>query len=112
MSDARDAEERKRRKDFANRRFDREEMGALLRLFSALGVTVAAGIVGFFLIGLWVDGRLREMGWQTRGLPRLAGVLVGVGVTVYWAYLRIAKHLRTFETPADADGGGDREDGT
>lgn len=38
----------KRRKELANKRFAREEMGELLRLFSTLGVTVAVGIVGFF----------------------------------------------------------------
>lgn len=95
-------------KERANRRFDREEMGALLRLFSALGVTVAAGIVGFFLIGLWADGALRERGWETHGIPRLGGILAGLAATMYWAYLRIAKHLRTFEietprTPPDAE---------
>lgn len=99
-----DVEAAQRRKERANRRFDREELGALLRLFSALGVTVAAGIVGFFLMGLWADGQLREMGWRTHGLPRLAGVLLGLGVTVYWAYLRIVRHLRTFESPPDGDG--------
>jgi hypothetical protein len=100
----RDVEGKTRGKELANRRFDREEMGALLRLFSALGVTVAVGIVGFFLLGLWVDGQLRDMGWRTYGLPRLGGILAGLGVTVYWAYLRIFKHLQKFETPLD-DGG-------
>ncbi|MCD8141450.1 MAG: AtpZ/AtpI family protein [Planctomycetaceae bacterium] len=84
------------RKERANRRFAREEMGELLKLFSGLGVTVAVGIVGFFLLGLWADGRLQEWGWQTRGIPRVVGVVVGVGLSVYWAYLRIARHLERF----------------
>ncbi len=92
-----DAEKRTRDKELANRRFEREEMGELLRLFSALGVTVAAGIVGCFLLGLWVDGQLRGMGWRTYNVPKLAGVVAGLGVTMYWAYLRIVRHLRKYE---------------
>jgi hypothetical protein len=97
----------KRQKERANRRFAREEMGELLRLFSALGVTVAAGIVGFFWLGLWVDGKLNDLGWRTYGVPRIAGVLFGVVVSIYWAYLRIAKHLDKF---APRDGGPEDSD--
>ncbi len=92
----------KRRRERENKRFAREEMGELLRLFSALGVTVAVGIVGFFWLGLWVDRKLSDLGWRTYGVPRLAAVLFGVGVSIYWAYLRIAKHLDKF---APRDGG-------
>lgn len=92
-----DTEVKRREKERANRRFEREEMGELLRLFSALGLTVAAGIVGCFLAGLWVDRELVELGWRTRGLPRIAGVLLGLSLSLYWAYLRIVRHLRKFD---------------
>ncbi|MCD8351532.1 MAG: AtpZ/AtpI family protein, partial [Planctomycetaceae bacterium] len=49
-----------KKKERANTRFAREELGELLRLFSGLGITVAVGIVGFFLLGLWVDRHLQE----------------------------------------------------
>lgn len=92
----------KRRNELANKRFAREEMGELLRLFSALGVTVAVGIVGFFWLGLWVDRKLSDLGWRTYNIPRIAAVLIGVGVSIYWAYLRIARHLDKF-APRDED---------
>lgn len=90
-------EKKKREKELADKRFAREEMGDLLRLFSSLGITVAVGILGFFLAGLWVDRRLGEMGWQTYGLPRIVAIFLGLGLTVYWAYLRIARHLKKYE---------------
>ena len=95
-----DGDEARLRKDRANKRFAREEMGELLRLFSALGVTVAVGIVGFFWLGLWVDRKVSDLGWRTYGVPRIVAVLFGVGVSVYWAYLRIARHLDKF-SPRD-----------
>jgi hypothetical protein len=93
-----DTEKRRREKELANTRFEREEMGELLRLFSALGVTVAVGIVACFLLGLWVDGQLRGMGWRTYNVPKLGGVVLGLGMTMYWAYLRIVRHLRKYES--------------
>lgn len=78
-------------------RFGREELGALLRLFSSLGITVAVGILGFFLLGLWLDRKFAAWGWQTYGAPRIVCVLLGVGLAVYWAYLRIARHLDKYE---------------
>jgi len=102
--DTENPEEKKRRKELANKRFEREEMGELLRLFSALGVTVALGILGFFLAGLWVDRELAEMGWRTRGLPRILGIILGLAFTGYWAYLRIVRHLRKFDPASGRDG--------
>ena len=87
----------RRGKELANRRFEREELGALLRLFSALGVTVAVGITACFLLGLWVDGQLRALGWRTYNVPKLGGLALGLGMTMYWAYLGIVRHLRKFE---------------
>lgn len=78
----------------ADRRFEREEMGELLRLFSSLGITVAAGIAGFFFIGLQADRRFGLAGWG-----KFCGLFAGLGLTLYWAYLRIARHLRRFEKP-------------
>ena len=76
---------------------DREELGALLRLFSSLGITVAFGIVLFFLAGLYLDRYLNESGIHTYNLVRIAGVLVGVSMSAYWAYLRIKTHLERFD---------------
>lgn len=85
-----------REKEKRNNRFAREEMGELLRMFSSLGVTVALGIVGSFLLGLWVDRKLAGIGYATYGIPRVLFLLGGVALTVYWAYLRIARHLEKF----------------
>lgn len=92
---------KKREKELANKRFEREEMGELLRLFSALGITVTIGIVCFFLFGLWAERRLREMGWETHKIPLIAGLVLGLVVNGYWAYMRIVRHLRRFEAPRD-----------
>lgn len=97
--------ERKRKENrLADQRFEREEMGALLKLFSALGITVAVGITGFFFAGVRVDKWLGEMGWRTYGLGKIGGVFLGLGLTVYWAYLRIASHLKKFEKPSAREG--------
>lgn len=90
-----------RDKEIRNRRFAREELGDLLRLFSSLGITVAAGIVGFFLLGLWVDRKLAGLGYETYGVPRVVAVLGGVALVVYWAYLRIARHLEKYDPKRD-----------
>lgn len=87
----------KREKELANQRFAREELGALLKLFSALGITVALGILGFFLLGLWLDRYLTGLGWHTRNIPKIGCLLLGVALSIYWAYLRIARHLDKYE---------------
>ncbi len=92
-----ETERRHRENKLADSRFEREELGELLRLFSALGITVAAGIAGFFFIGVQADKWLAEAGRQSYGLGRIIGLLLGLGGTIYWAYLRIARHLRKFE---------------
>lgn len=84
-------------KELRNERFDRGELGALLRLFSSLGVTVAAGIVGFFLLGIYAERKAAEFGYPTGGVLRVAVLLVGLGLSVYWAYLRIVKHLDKYD---------------
>lgn len=101
MPDSKDTEAVKRAKELANKRFEREELGELLRLFSSLGLTVVAGIVGFFLLGLWADGKLADMGWQTRKLGRIIGLVFGLGMSMYWAYLRIMRHLCKYEPDDD-----------
>lgn len=88
---------KKRQKERDNQRFERGELGALLKLFSSLGITVAAGIVGFFLLGLYLDRKASAMGYETHGVPKIALLLLGVGLSVYWAYLRIARHLDKYE---------------
>lgn len=103
----------KREKELANKRFAREELGELLRLFSSLGLTVCAGILGFFWLGILADGKLTEIGWNTRNLGRIIGLLFGLALSLYWAYLRIVKHLRRFgpdSTPSH-DAQSDTQDG-
>lgn len=92
----------KRKKEAANQRFMREELGALLKLFSSLGITVALGIVGFFLVGLLFDRYLKGRGMSTYGLPLVGCTLFGIALTIYWSYLRINKHLRHF-APREAE---------
>ncbi|MCC8108190.1 MAG: AtpZ/AtpI family protein [Planctomycetes bacterium] len=98
-------QDRKGTKGPADKRFEREEMGALLKMFSSLGITVAVGIVAAFLLGIWLDDKLVEMGYATRGAVRIVCTLGGLGISLYWAYLRITKHLKTFDRAA----GNDRE---
>ncbi len=73
--------------------FGREELGDLLRMFSALGVTVAAGVTGFFLLGLWLEKKAVAWGYEVQGWLRIVFLLLGLGLSVYWAYLRIARHI-------------------
>lgn len=103
MDEARRDEKTRREKELANKRFAREELGDLLRLFSSLGLTVALGILGFFYLGIWTDGKLTALGWQTRNLGRIIGLLLGLGLSLYWAYLRIVAHLRKYD-PKKTDG--------
>ncbi len=94
-------EEEKREKERLNDRFDRGELGALLKLFSSLGVTVAVGILGFFLLGLYLERKAGEWGWHTGGAVRIVFLLGGLAMTVYWAYLRIARHLDKYDPKKD-----------
>lgn len=94
--------ERKKEPAPADRRFEREEMGELLRLFSALGITLAAGIVGFFFAGLKLDAWLTAAGLETHSLGKIAGLLIGLCLSVSWAYARIARHLKKFAPEQDA----------
>lgn len=88
-------------------RFEREELGELLKLFTALGVTVAVGITGFFFLGVRLDAWLAEAGWSAGGPGKICGLLLGLGLSVSWAYMRIARHLRKFERPPEEDGDGE-----
>lgn len=90
-------EERKREKERRNDLFARRELGALLRLFSSLGITVALGIAGFFFLGILADRKALELGYRTGGAARVAFLLAGVALSVYWAYLRIARHLNEYD---------------
>ncbi len=99
----RESDPEKRRKERKNERFQREELGELLKLFSSLGITMAFGIVAFFLAGMWVDRQLTGMGHPTRGAGRIVFLLAGLGMSVYWSYLRIARHLKKFDAK-DRDG--------
>ncbi len=96
-------DEDKKEKERRNDLFERRELGALLKLFSSLGVTVAVGIVGFFLLGLYLERKAAEWGWRTGGSIRIAFLLGGLALTVYWAYLRIARHLDKYEPKRDKD---------
>ena len=76
--------------------FVRNELGELLRLFTSLGITVALGITGFFLLGIHLDGRAAAAGIETRGAARILGILVGLFLSVSWAYMRISRHLEKY----------------
>ncbi|MDR1519673.1 MAG: AtpZ/AtpI family protein [Planctomycetota bacterium] len=83
-----------------NERFAREELGALLRLFASLGLTVALGIIGFFFLGHYLDGKAGALGIETRGAMRLVFLLAGLTLSVHWAYRRIARHMDKYAPPA------------
>lgn len=93
----------KRKKEEANRRFVREELGPLLKLFSSLGITITLCIVGSFLLGRYVNNILKNTGINTHGAPAVLFVLAGVGLAVLWAYMRIARHLKKFENHESDD---------
>lgn len=80
-----------------NNRFAREELGDLLRLFSSLGITVGFGIVFFFWVGVWGEGKLLDFGYPVGKWLRLVMLLFGLCVSIYWAYLRICRHLEKYE---------------
>lgn len=107
MNELNKINEKKLAKERANKRFAREELGDLLRMFSSLGLTVCAGILGFFLLGIWADGKLSAIGWQTRNLGRIIGLLIGLGLSLYWAYLRILRHLQKYDPKPDTENSGD-----
>ncbi len=69
----------------------REELMALLRLVPVLGLTVAAGIAAGLLLGLEMDRRLPLHGGGT-----IAGLLLGLGLSFFWAYRHIVRHLERF----------------
>lgn len=77
--------------------FTREELTALLKMFSSLGLVVTGCIVGFFLLGLYAARKAAEMGWGGGGALRAVFLLAGVALGVYWAYLRIVRHLDKYE---------------
>ncbi|MDR3211612.1 MAG: hypothetical protein LBU79_06830 [Planctomycetota bacterium] len=79
-----------------DRYFAGTELPALLRLFSGLGFTLALGIVGFFLLGLYVDRYLQGLGLATRGIVVVVFLLLGVGLSTYRSYLVIARHLEKY----------------
>lgn len=77
----------------------RTEFGELLRLFSSLGITLAVGITLFFVAGHYADKFLAGREIKTFGLIRTFFIIGGVALSVYWCYLRIAKHLEKFDPP-------------
>ena len=69
----------------------RKELMALLRLVPVLGLTVSAGIAAGLLLGLELDRRLPLHGGGT-----ITGLLLGLGLSFFWAYRRIARHMERF----------------
>ncbi|MDR1535131.1 MAG: hypothetical protein LBU64_08555 [Planctomycetota bacterium] len=84
-----DNQEKERR----NSRFAQEELGELLRLFTSLGLTVALGITGFFLLGRYLEGRIASLGVPAAGFGKIAGLLLGLFLSLFWSYTRIVRHL-------------------
>lgn len=89
----------KRTKELANERFNREELGPLLRLFSSLGITLTVGIIVSVLVGLYLNRRLAEFEIDAYGLPGIAIIITGITISLYWCYLRIEKHMSKFSIP-------------
>ena len=52
--------------------------------YAGLGVTFAAGIVLFTLLGVWVDERLGTSPWGV-----LLGVFLGFGLSLAWIYRKL-----------------------
>jgi F0F1-type ATP synthase assembly protein I len=52
--------------------------------YAGLGVTFAAGIVLFTLLGVWVDERLGTTPWGV-----LLGVFLGFGLSLAWIYRKL-----------------------
>jgi hypothetical protein len=98
-----DMEKKSRKRQ--NDNFAREELGALLRMFSALGLTVALGVLGSFLLGVWAEKTLIRLDIVSGGWVKVVFMILGLGMSVYWAYLRIARHLDKYGPLHD-----DRED--
>ncbi len=68
-----------------------EEIAALLRLVGVLGLTMVLGISTFFGLGLLADRH-----FDLHGAGIITGLLAGIGLSLYWSYSRIARHLDRF----------------
>ena len=86
-------EENGKDREKRNDAFLREELGPLLRLFTSLGLTVTLGIAGFFWLGVYLDGKIAPLGLAPKGTAGVVFLLAGLGLSLYWAYLAIARHL-------------------
>ena len=84
------------KKEAANQRFMREELGSLLKLFSSLGITIALCIVGSFLLGRYVNTMLENAGVHARGIPAVLIVVAGIALALLWSSMRIARHVQKF----------------
>lgn len=67
---------------------ERSELYGTLSLIGTTGLTLALGIIGFFLAGLYIS-RKYELGIA----PVIIGVAVGVFLSFFWVYYRLTKHL-------------------
>ena len=85
-----------RKKEAANQRFMREELGSLLKLFSSLGITITLCIVGSFLLGRYINSALEKAGVNAYGAPTIILVLAGIALAFMWSSMRIARHLQKF----------------
>jgi hypothetical protein len=80
---------------------DREqrEILKLLNLIGTLGLTVVLSILGFFLLGLWLGRHYGLGNW-----PMVAGLLLGIGLSFWWVYLRLTRELRRNSLPDEKTG--------
>ena len=67
---------------------ERSELYGTLSLIGTTGLTIALGIIGFFLAGLYLSRR-----FQLGIAPVIIGVGMGVFISFFWVYRRLTKHL-------------------
>jgi F0F1-type ATP synthase assembly protein I len=67
------------------------ELFALLQMVSILGFLVCGGVIGFFFLGNMLDKHFNQ-----NGVFAVGGMFLGLGLAIYAAYQRIAKHLEQF----------------
>ncbi len=73
-----------------------KQLRSLLGISLSLGLGVAGSILAFFFAGLALDRYL-----HSGRIALVISLLVGIAVSVYWAYHRISRILARFDTAQD-----------
>jgi uncharacterized protein YneF (UPF0154 family) len=74
---------------------DLSEQTQLLGLMLALGFTVAVCVCAGVLGGIWLD----RQRWLPNGVGALIGAIAGLGLAIFWAWMRISRHLSAHPPP-------------